>query len=554
MTRLLWAQDHERRIMPSVVKTTQSSQRPEAAEKKENRRRREANDTAAVVVKGRASSRASMRSRQTMNLENLLKAIPVQAIEGNLNCEVRGLAIDSRRVAKGFIFVAVTGQTTDGHLFLADAQKRGAAAVVSERSPQDLGIAWIQTPDARRASGSLAAVMAGEPAKKMEIVGVTGTNGKTTIAYLLDAVFGRLHPPSAMMGTVVHRVGDDVQPARFTTPEAPAVQSFLARAVDEGCRYGVLEVSSHGLALGRAEGTEFACAVFTNLSRDHLDFHRDMENYFAAKRILFDRYLRPDGAAVIGIDDSFGRRLAGGLRGSVSTFGFHPDADLRIENIEASFEGLDVSFRERGERRRISSSLIGRHNALNLLAAYGAGRAVGFETEALSRTLEQAHGAPGRYEKVVMGQPFAIIIDYAHTDDALRNLLETTRALPHRNILTVFGCGGDRDSSKRPLMGAVAARLSDHVVLTSDNPRSEDPLAIIREIEMGTRSPRGKANVTIEPDRRKAIGIAMDLAEPGDVVLLTGKGHEPYQVIGNQNLPFDDREVVREILGGGKES
>jgi UDP-N-acetylmuramoyl-L-alanyl-D-glutamate--2,6-diaminopimelate ligase len=279
-----------------------------------------------------------------------------------------------------------------------------------------------------------------------------------------------------------------------------------------------------------------------------------MEAYFAAKRILFDRYLRPDGAGVIGIDDSFGRRLAGDLRGSVSTFGFHPDADLHIENIKAGFDGLDVSFREQGQRRRLLSPLIGRHNALNLLAAYGVGRSVGFEAEVLLRTLEQAPGAPGRYEKVVVGQPFAIIVDYAHTDDALRNLLETTRSLPHRKILTVFGCGGDRDSSKRPLMGAVAARLSDHVVLTSDNPRSEDPLAIIREIEMGTKSPRGTASVTIEPDRRKAIGIAIALAEPGDVVLLTGKGHESYQVIRDQILPFDDREVVREILSGGRAS
>jgi UDP-N-acetylmuramoyl-L-alanyl-D-glutamate--2,6-diaminopimelate ligase len=489
-----------------------------------------------------------------MNLENLLKAIPVQATEGNLDCEVRGLAIDSRRVENGFIFVAITGQTTDGHLFLADAQKRGAAAVVSERPPHGLGIAWIQTPDARRASGSLASVMAGEPAKKIKLVGVTGTNGKTTIAYLLDAMFGRLHPPSAMMGTVVHRIGDEVKPARFTTPEAPDIQAFLAHAFDEGCKYGVLEVSSHGLALGRAEGTEFACAVFTNLSRDHLDFHRDMEGYFAAKRILFDRYLHPDGAAVIGIDDSFGRRLAGDLPGSVSTFGFHPDADLRIEDIEAGFEGLDLSFREHGERRKLSSPLIGRHNALNLLAAYGAGRAVGFETKTLLHALEQAPGAPGRYEKVVMGQPFVVIVDYAHTDDALRNLLETTRSLPHRKILTVFGCGGDRDSSKRPLMGAVAARLSDHVVLTSDNPRSEDPLAIIREIEVGTKGPRAKARVTIEPDRHKAIGIAIASAGPGDVVLLTGKGHESYQVIRDQILPFDDSEVVREILSGSKAS
>jgi UDP-N-acetylmuramoyl-L-alanyl-D-glutamate--2,6-diaminopimelate ligase len=495
---------------------------------------------------------ASLRSRKPMILESLAKVIPVKAIVGNLDCEIRGLTIDSRRVSKGFIFVAVSGQTTDGHLFLAEARKRGAVAVVSERPPRDVGMVWIQTPDARRASGRLASAVAGEPAKKMELVGVTGTNGKTTVAYLLDAVFAHLHPPSAMMGTVVHRIGDDASPARFTTPEAPEIQQFLARGVDVGCKYGVLEVSSHGLALGRAEGTEFACGVFTNLSRDHLDFHREMEEYFAAKKILFDRYLRPGATAVAGIDDSFGARLADELSVSVSTFGFHPDADLHIESIDAGFDGLQMSFRDRGEMRKLSSPLIGRHNALNLLAAYGAGRAIGFEAAALLSVLEQAQGAPGRYEKVEMGQPYTIIVDYAHTDDALRNLLETARSLPHGKIVTVFGCGGDRDSSKRPLMGAVAARLSDHIVLTSDNPRNEDPLAIIREIEMGTKGARAKAAVTVETDRRKAIGIAISMAEPGDVVLLTGKGHEPYQVIRDQILPFDDREVAREILSGGK--
>jgi UDP-N-acetylmuramoyl-L-alanyl-D-glutamate--2,6-diaminopimelate ligase len=488
-----------------------------------------------------------------MNLEDLLRAIPVQATKGKLDGEVRGVAIDSRRVGAGFVFVAVEGETTDGHLFLDEVLKRGAVAVVSERSPVDLGVAWIQTPDARRASGSLASAVADGPSKKMELVGVTGTNGKTTIVYLLDTVLGGLRPPSAMMGTVVDSVGDDVQPARFTTPEAPEIQAFLERAVDKGCKYGVLEVSSHGLAQGRVEGTEFACAVFTNLSREHLDFHRDMEKYYAAKRILFDRYLRPRATSVIGIDDSYGARLAGSLSGPVTTYGFNPDASLRVENLEADFGGLRVSFREHGRLLKLESPLIGRHNALNLLAAYGAARAMGFDTGSVRGLLEQARGAPGRYEKVEAGQPFFVIVDYAHTDDALRNLLETTRSLPHRKIVTVFGCGGDRDRSKRPLMGAVAARLSDHVVLTSDNPRSEDPRAIIREIETGTKGPRSSAKILVEPDRRKAIEIAVSLAEPGDVVLVTGKGHESYQIIGGQVLPFDDRQVVREILGASED-
>jgi UDP-N-acetylmuramoyl-L-alanyl-D-glutamate--2,6-diaminopimelate ligase len=410
---------------------------------------------------------------------------------------------------------------------------------------------WIQTPDARRAAGLLSAVVAGKPAKKLNLVGVTGTNGKTTIAYLLDAVFRHLAPPSAMMGTVVHQVGDQVEPARYTTPEAPEIQSFLARAVEAGCRYGVVEISSHGIALGRVEGTEFVCAVFTNLSRDHLDFHRDMEAYFAAKRALFDHHLLQDGIAVIGLDDAYGRRLAESHSGRLVTFGYSADADLRIENVDASFDGLDLRFRDKGDPLSLRSPLVGRHNVLNLLAAFGVGRALGFETKMLLQVLGEARGAPGRYEKVEAGQPFVAVVDYAHTDDALKNLLETTRALSHGKILTVFGCGGDRDRSKRPLMGAVAVRLSDHVVLTSDNPRSEDPLAIIREIDLGTRGLQSNAEVLIEPDRRKAIALAISLAAPGDVLLVTGKGHESYQIIGDQVIPFDDREVIKEILDGG---
>jgi UDP-N-acetylmuramoyl-L-alanyl-D-glutamate--2,6-diaminopimelate ligase len=538
--------------MSSAVKATRLDWRPKAPEKQEARRREaENNSQSPSASKGRDLAGVIIKSRSPMILKELLKAIPVQVIEGTDQCEVRGLTVDSRQVDTDFVFVAIDGQTTDGHLYLRDARKRGAVAVVSEKAPQHHDMTWVQTPDARRAAGLLSAAIAGQPARKLSLVGVTGTNGKTTIAYLVDALIRRFAPPSAMMGTVVHQVGDMARSARLTTPEAPEIQSFLSRAVEAGCRYGVLEISSHGIALGRVEGTEFNCAVFTNLSRDHLDFHRDMEDYFASKRVMFDRYLRQDGTAVVGLDDGFGRRLAESLPHGVSTFGFAPDADLRIEDMDASFDGLDISFRERGRLSRLRSPLIGRHNALNLLAAFGVGRALGFESEAILGILENAHGAPGRYEKVEAGQPFLVVVDYAHTDDALKNLLETTRALPHRKILTVFGCGGDRDSSKRPLMGAVAVRLSDYVVLTSDNPRSEDPMAIIGEIDLGTKGLQSNAEVMVEPDRRKAIALAISLAAPGDVVLITGKGHESYQTIRDQVLPFDDRQVVREILSGG---
>lgn len=537
--------------MPFVVKSRRPSCKAESPKaKKAEYGEREFRPRASNHLEHRPVG--AVESRAPMRLDELLGAIPVRRTRGELDIEIRGLAVDSRLVRSGYLFVALAGRTTDGHRFLAEAHKRGASAVVSEQLPgEPAGMTWLQTPDARRAAGLLAARLAGEPAKGLDLVGVTGTNGKTTTAYLLDAVFRRMAPPSAMMGTVVHRVGEESRDGRYTTPEAPEIQSFLARAVAAGCRYGVLEVSSHGLAQGRLEGTEFACGVFTNLSRDHLDFHGDMESYFTAKRTLFERYLRRDAPSCICIDEEFGRRLAESLPGPILTYGFSAGADLRIDEMEAGFEGLDLRIRERGEVRRLESRLIGRHNALNLLAAFGAGLCLGFDAEELLEVLGEARGAPGRYEEVEEGQPFHIIVDYAHTDDALRSLLETTRSLPHGRIVTVFGCGGDRDRSKRPLMGAVAARLSDFVILTSDNPRSEDPLAIIREIELGTKGAQAKADMLIEPDRRRAIRLALSLAEPGDVVLISGKGHESYQVTREGVIPFDDRKVVREILAEG---
>ncbi len=485
-------------------------------------------------------------------LADLLGAIPVAAVRGSTDIAVSGVTVDSREVSEGSVFVALAGLKTDGNQFIAEAIRRGAAAVVSEHPPPiGVGIAatWVEAREIRSAPGLLAARFHRYPSTRIRLVGVTGTNGKTTTAYLLDGIFARLAPPSAMLGTVVRRIGAMASPARHTTPEAPALQAFLAQAVEAGCRYGALEVSSHGLALGRVEGTEFDCAIFTNLTRDHLDFHSDMEDYFAAKRRLFQLYLRPEGTAVIGTDDAFGRRLAESLSVPILTYGFVADAGLRVGEFEASFEGLAIRFSEQGVERGLSSPLIGRHNVLNLLAAFGAARALGFEAEPVLEALAEQRGAPGRFEKVEAGQPFYVIVDYAHTDDALRNLLEAVASLPHRRMITVFGCGGDRDRGKRPLMGAVAARLSDLVVLTSDNPRTEDPLGIIREIELGTGGPQARAEVRVEPERRRAIALALALAAAEDVVLIAGKGHETHQVVGDRVLHFDDREVVRELLG-----
>jgi UDP-N-acetylmuramoyl-L-alanyl-D-glutamate--2,6-diaminopimelate ligase len=487
-----------------------------------------------------------------VKLLELLALVPLQSVRGPRDLEIHGVAVDSRDVRPGFVFVALQGEKADGHGFLDDAIRRGAVVVVSER-PADAGLSgatgkltWVQTPDARKAAGSMAARAWGEPAKKLDLVGITGTNGKTTSAYLVDGLISRLAPPSVMLGTVVSKIGDRSEPARHTTPEAPAIQELLAEAAAAGCRYGALEVSSHGLALSRLEGSEFQVAVFTNLSRDHLDFHRDMESYFEAKRLLFTRYLRPGGRAIVAIDDVYGERLASTISAPTTTFGFSSTADLAMVGVEASLAGTRLSFREGSVTREIRSPLVGRYNAVNLLGAFAAVRALGFSPEEILRTLPEVPGAPGRFEKVAVPRPFDVVVDYAHTDDALRKLLEAARPLTRAKLWVVFGCGGERDRSKRPLMGMVAARLADRVVLTSDNPRGEDPEAIVREIQLGTKEHTG--SVEVEVDRRKAIARALSGAEAGDLVVIAGKGHEPYQIIGDRVIDFDDRNVVREIL------
>jgi UDP-N-acetylmuramoyl-L-alanyl-D-glutamate--2,6-diaminopimelate ligase len=484
-----------------------------------------------------------------VRLRELLTLVPLQTVRGPRDAEIRGVAVDSRAVRPGFVFVALEGEKTDGHHFLGDALAKGASVVVSEKTPDPkfaAGATWVQTPDARKAAGLMAAKALGEPAKKMDLVGVTGTNGKTTTTYLLDGLFTRLAPPSCMLGTVISKIGSRREPTRHTTPESPALQEFLADAVAAGCRYGALEVSSHGLALSRLEGSEFQVAVFTNLSRDHLDFHVDMESYFEAKRLLFTRYLRPSGRAVIAIDDAYGERLASNVSVPSTTFGFSSTADLSIASVDTSLEGTRLSFREGPVVHEIRSPLVGRYNAVNLLGAYAAMRALGFEDPKLSTALSEVSGAPGRFERVLVGRPFDVVVDYAHTDDALRKLLEAARPLTRGKLWVVFGCGGERDRSKRPLMGMVAARLADRVVLTSDNPRGEDPQAIVREIQLGIREHPG---IDVEVDRRKAIAFALGRAGKGDLVVIAGKGHEPYQIIGDRVLDFDDREVVKEILG-----
>jgi UDP-N-acetylmuramoyl-L-alanyl-D-glutamate--2,6-diaminopimelate ligase len=419
--------------------------------------------------------------------------------------------------------------------------------VISERAPAP-GIAWLQVEDARTALAVAAAAVLGDPAEQLTLAGVTGTNGKTTTTHLLDAILRAASRRVGLVGTVQYRVGDRATAAVRTTPESSDLHALFREMVDAGCSHAVLEVSSHSLELKRVHGCRFEVAVFTNLTRDHLDFHGDMDRYFAAKRVLFDTLLRPGGHAVVNVDDDHGRLLAGSLPGRrVWTFALDAPADVRAERIALSLQGTALRVATPMGALEVRTPLVGRFNASNVLAALGAALALGLPSEAIVAGIGSVALVPGRLERIEAGQDFAVIVDYAHTDDALKNLLETVRELGPKRIVTVFGCGGDRDRAKRPLMGAVAARLSDVVVVTSDNPRSEPPESILEEIQRGMNGGRG-AERRVVVDRRDAIAQAIGMAGPGDAVVIAGKGHETYQVLRDRTVPFDDRLVARELL------
>ncbi len=489
-----------------------------------------------------------------MKLGELLRRLPAGELRGDPELEITEVTHDSRRTAPGALFVAIRGYATDGNEFVEAARRKGAAAIVSQHPPRGEG-SWVRVPDAREALAVLSAAVLGDPAKELDLVGITGTNGKTTTAYLVDSALRAAGEPAGLLGTVEYRLGDRVIEASRTTPESSDLQAFLRQMVDAGCHHAVLEVSSHSLALGRVHGLAFRVAVFTNLTRDHLDFHGDIDAYFAAKKVLFESLLRRDGYAVVNLDDDRAQELIEVSRGTVWTYSLEDaGADLFPEELELSLEGARFRARTPKGPLDIETPLIGRFNVQNTLAALGTALALDLPPESVRRGIAALRGVPGRAERVSAGQGFTVLVDYAHTDDGLKNLLETVRSFRPRRVITVFGCGGDRDRSKRPLMGAVASRLSDFVVLTSDNPRSEPPEAIIDEIRRGI-PPARLAETLVVPDRREAITHALGMAGPGDVVLIAGKGHETYQVLRDRAAPFDDRQIAREILArlGGTE-
>jgi UDP-N-acetylmuramoyl-L-alanyl-D-glutamate--2,6-diaminopimelate ligase len=466
------------------------------------------------------------------------------------------IAYDSRHVKPGAIFVALRGVHADGARFVPQAIANGAIAVVAETAPPaGVGVPWVRVPNARAALAELAAGFFGNPSDELALVGITGTNGKTTTSYLLTAIFESAGLKCGRIGTIGHLVGGREQHASRTTPEAPDLQLMLRDMVTEGCGACVMEVSSHALALRRVDHLRFAAGVFTNLTRDHLDFHGDMESYFGAKRRLFE--MLPDGAVgVINLDDRRGADFVAAARRPV-TYAIDAAADVRSGPLSFSLDGLTFEVRTPRGTVRVRSSLVGRPNAYNILAACATAMALDLPFSAIEAGIAGLAHVPGRFQ-VVTDPPddVRVIVDYAHTDDALKNLLETARPMATGRVVTVFGAGGDRDRTKRPLMGAVAARLSDLVIVTSDNPRSEDPERIIDEVRRGIVMPadriapkgqKGTPSLAIV-DRAEAIEKAIKDARPGDLILLAGKGHEKYQVIGDREIPFDDVEVARAAL------
>ena len=515
-----------------------------------------------------------------MRLNEILPAGEVEEAQGDLDQPVAGLSCNSREVKKGFIFFAVPGARVDGYDFIAAALEQGAIAVVIERQTAPPGEAtWVRVRNVRRAMGKWAARFCGYPSRGLVMVGVTGTNGKTTVTYLVESIFRAAGMVPGVIGTVNYRYRDRVLPALHTTPESIGLQAFLAEMAQAGVQSVAMEVSSHALELERVRGIDFDAAIFTNLTRDHLDFHGDMEHYFLSKSKLFTDYLPASSkikkAAVIHGGDPKGRELLQRVRHlglEVVSYGLGREWDVHPLELESDLDGLRGKIRMRDREFEFSSSLIGSTNVENILAAAATGFSLGLAPGAIASGIARLDSVPGRLERVESRNGFSVLVDYAHTPDALEKALRVLRPLARGKLIAVFGCGGDRDRGKRALMGEIAARLSDLAILTSDNPRSEEPLKIIEEMEAGVRETglakfqisdfrsqisnlkskienlKSERGYFVEPDRRAAIRLSLRLARPGDLVLIAGKGHEDYQILGSKRIHFDDREVAKEEI------
>jgi UDP-N-acetylmuramoyl-L-alanyl-D-glutamate--2,6-diaminopimelate ligase len=483
-----------------------------------------------------------------MKLGELLRGVPTLEAGADAAAEITSLAYDSRRVERGTLFFAIQGEKADGHNFVASALERGAVAIVSERpAPAELASRWVQVPRIRRALSDAGREFFGKPDSRLLLVGITGTNGKTTTAFLLESILRAAGMSAGLFGTIEYRLGERTVSAVNTTPESLDLFSYFVELVNAGAQAAVLEASSHALAQERLWGFGFSAAVFTNLTRDHLDFHKDFDHYFEAKRRLFEGLgTPPPELAVINVDDPWGVRLLEVPNPRRITYGMNSGADVKPKQFTQKLSGLHATLLTPAGKLEIDSRLVGKANLANILAATATAMGLGVPVEKIREGIALLAAVPGRFERIDEGQPFLLVIDYAHTDDALKNVLKTARELTRDRLIVVFGCGGDRDRTKRPLMGEAAGSLADVVVLTSDNPRSEDPILIINDALVGLQ--KTGIPYTAEVDREVAIRKALETAREGDVVVLAGKGHETYQVLKDRTIPFDDREVARRLL------
>jgi UDP-N-acetylmuramoyl-L-alanyl-D-glutamate--2,6-diaminopimelate ligase len=485
-----------------------------------------------------------------MQLKTLLPSIPVREIIGPADRAVESIAYDSRRVERDGLFVALRGEKSDGHDFIGQAIEKGATVIVAERAEQNSRTTFVVVENTRTAMADLAARFYNFPARKLKLAGVTGTNGKTTTTFLIKHICEKAGMRCGLLGTVRYEIGERVLPAARTTPESLDLQELLAQIRDAGCKAAAMEVSSHALAQERARDLEFEVAVFTNLTQDHLDYHGTMENYFEAKAKLFEQLARQDRkkkpVAVINVDDRYGQKLIAKIKDKVSvvTFGTGVKADFRASNYRMEFGGTSYQLDARGKSYLVRVPLIGRFNVANSLAALATANALGIGLREAVVSLGKSPQVPGRLEMVPAKRQFQVFVDYAHTPDALLNVLKTLRELEPRRLIVVFGCGGNRDREKRPLMGQVVDQDADVAIITSDNPRKEDPDKIIAEIEKGFRGTHFE-KIT---DRAAAISRAVELAQPRDIVLIAGKGHENYQEFADHTVPFEDIQVARRAI------
>lgn len=480
-----------------------------------------------------------------MIITELVNRIPVLEIHGDNSREVTELVIDSRKVTQNSLYIAMRGTVVDGHSFIASAIEKGAAAIVCEEFPETLveNVTYVQVKDSSKALGHLASNFYGNPSLKLKLIGVTGTNGKTSVSTLLFDVFKNLGYPAALLSTVEIRIGEEIIPATHTTPDVITINRILAEAVEKGCEFAFMEVSSHGIAQNRIEGLHFKIAGFTNLTHDHLDYHKTFEEYLKTKKRFFDQ-LEDTAIAITNVDDKNGNVMLQNTKATKKSYALKTMADYHGKLLEVDFNGMLLNF----NGKEFWTTLTGKFNVYNLLLVFGIAAELGFQQDEILQAISQLKRVSGRFETFRSDGGIFFIVDYAHTPDALENILDSINDIRTKNerLITVFGCGGDRDHSKRPEMGNIATKKSTLAIITSDNPRTEDPAQIIKEIEAGVE-PQNFSKYTSIPDRKEAIKMAIKFAEPKDIVLVAGKGHETYQEINGVRHHFDDKEVINEL-------